>query len=29
MLGLAALSGIIAVAIITQYEPLKILRERA
>ena len=28
-LGLAALSGIIGVAIITQYEPLKILRERS
>jgi putative ABC transport system permease protein len=28
-LGLAALSGFIGVAIITQYEPLKILRERA
>ena len=27
-LGLAALSGIIGVVIITQYEPLKILRER-
>ena len=27
-LGLAALSGIIGVAVITQYEPLKILRER-
>jgi len=27
-LGLAALSGIIGVALITQYEPLKILRER-
>jgi len=28
-LGLAALSGIIGVVIITQYEPLKILRERS
>jgi putative ABC transport system permease protein len=28
-LGLAALTGIIGVVIITQYEPLKILRERA
>jgi len=27
-LGLAALSGVIGVVIITQYEPLKILRER-
>jgi putative ABC transport system permease protein len=27
-LGLAALSGVIGVAMITQYEPLKILRER-